>query len=490
MKTKITLLLLAFFMFVSNAYSQNTFDGSYCPGPGVSGDEYLGQLTTGALSSSGGTCEIGQIWAKVDNLGQSLRLAFKIGNAGTALIRIYIDKDNNSSTGLITDSSFGGTPAAGGAEYILQINTNTGATKLFKDLTSTTVTEVALVPGGLSGKNGDSNGCAGGDKVFVEFYIPFASIGFDPCNTTQPGTINVARYASVSGGSTNSSGCTSQQLNFGVPLSGSVTPNQSLCQGTSASQLTLTINGGINTTVQSWQDSTDGVTFTDIAGTSGLYIYAPGLLSVGNHYYRARILNTGICVNSFFSSAAKITVNAAPNAPTTTLTQPPCSGGTGTITITSPIQTGMTYSINGLTYTNTTGIFTSILAGTYSVTAKSATGCISPPSSVIITAGDNTPPVIAILPTPSTINCPATPVFAIATATDNSGTVSSLTFADVTTSGTCAGSYSVTRTWTAKDACNNSSTASQTINVQDITAPVIAALPATSTINCPATPVF
>ena len=48
----------------------------------------------------------------------------------------------------------------------------------------------------------------------------------------------------------------------------------------------------------------------------------------------------------------------------------------------------------------------------------------------------------------------------------------------------------VTRTWTATDACGNSSTASQTINVQDITAPVIAALPGPSTIDCPATPVF
>uniref|UniRef100_UPI0037519831 Ig-like domain-containing protein n=1 Tax=Flavobacterium sp. TaxID=239 RepID=UPI0037519831 len=343
MKTKFTLLLLAFFMFVSNSYAQpNSFDGSYCPGPSVSGDEYLGQLTTGALPSSGGTCEIGQIWAKVDNLGQSLRLAFKIGNAGTALIRIYIDKDNNSSTGLITDSSFGSGPAAGGAEYILQINTNTGATKLFQNATSTTVTEITLVPGGLSGKNGDSNGCAGGDKKFVEFYIPFTSIGFDPCNTTQPGTINVARYASVSGGATNSSMCTSQSLNFGVPLSGSVTPNQSICQGTSSTPLTLSINGGINTTIQSWQDSTDGINFTDIAGTSGLYVYAPGLLYVGDHYYRARILNTGICVNSFFSNAAKITVNAAPNAP--------ISGGDQTVCVASPIQT-LTATASGGTIT-------------------------------------------------------------------------------------------------------------------------------------------
>jgi hypothetical protein len=72
------------------------------------------------------------------------------------------------------------------------------------------------------------------------------------------------------------------------------------------------------------------------------------------------------------------------------------------------------------------------------------------------------------------------------TATDACGSAFTLTSADVTTNGSCAGSYSVTRTWTATDSCGNSSTASQTINVQDKTAPVIAALPAT-TIDCPAT---
>ncbi|MCK0114381.1 hypothetical protein, partial [Gelidibacter sp. F63206] len=61
---------------------------------------------------------------------------------------------------------------------------------------------------------------------------------------------------------------------------------------------------------------------------------------------------------------------------------------------------------------------------------------------------------------------------------------------DVTTPGACEGEYSITRTWTATDACGNASTASQTINVQDTTAPVIAALPAESTIDCSVTPEF
>src|SRR4029434_7934417 len=132
-------------------------------------------------------------------------------------------------------------------------------------------------------------------------------------------------------------------------------------------------------------------------------------------------------------------------------------------------------------------------AGSYSVTrtwtATDACKNISTASQTI-NVQDVTAPVIAALPGPTTIDCPATPSFAVATATDACGSAFTLTFANVTTAGACAGSYSVTRTWTATDACNNISTASQTINVQDLTAPVIAALPGPTTIDCPATPVF
>ncbi|WP_144680551.1 PKD domain-containing protein, partial [Flavobacterium cauense] len=132
-------------------------------------------------------------------------------------------------------------------------------------------------------------------------------------------------------------------------------------------------------------------------------------------------------------------------------------------------------------------------AGSYSITrtwtATDACGNSSTKSQTI-NVQDVSAPVIAALPAPSTINCPAVPQFAQATATDNCGSAFTLTFNDVTTPGGCAGSYSVTRTWTALDACGNSSTASQTINFQDVTAPVIAALPAPSTINCPAVPQF
>jgi hypothetical protein len=46
--------------------------------------------------------------------------------------------------------------------------------------------------------------------------------------------------------------------------------------------------------------------------------------------------------------------------------------------------TGLTFSIDGLTYTNTTGVFTGLSAGTYSVTAKNGAGCISLASADIV----------------------------------------------------------------------------------------------------------
>ncbi|KFE99116.1 choice-of-anchor L domain-containing protein, partial [Flavobacterium hydatis] len=139
------------------------------------------------------------------------------------------------------------------------------------------------------------------------------------------------------------------------------------------------------------------------------------------------------------------------------------SGGTGTYTY--------SWTKDGNPFASTTQDLTNILSGAYIVTVTDANSC-QQQLSVTINSGDSTKPIVNPLPAASTINCPQTPVFAVATATDNSGTVSSLTFADVNTPGSCPGTYSITRTWTAKDACNNTSLpVSQTINVVDTTPP-------------------
>ncbi|MFI0490171.1 gliding motility-associated C-terminal domain-containing protein [Flavobacterium sp.] len=139
-----------------------------------------------------------------------------------------------------------------------------------------------------------------------------------------------------------------------------------------------------------------------------------------------------------------------------------CFGGnTGSVVIT-PVGGSAPYIITP----NQTGLN----AGLHIFTITDNKGC-NATVEVIITDGDGTPPVINNLPSVTTISCPAVPVFAQAIATDNIDATVSLTFVDVKTSGACTGSYSITRTWTATDACGNTSTASQTINVQDITGP-------------------
>src|SRR5205823_5582918 len=108
-----------------------------------------------------------------------------------------------------------------------------------------------------------------------------------------------------------------------------------------------------------------------------------------------------------------------------------------------------------------------------------------------ITVVDNTPPVIGTPGANATLSCPATPNFTAPTASDVCGTASVQQVSDVTAAGTCAGSYTETRTWKAVDACGNqSATIAQTITVVDNTPPTIGAPGANGTVSCPATPTF
>src|SRR6185436_15954804 len=86
-------------------------------------------------------------------------------------------------------------------------------------------------------------------------------------------------------------------------------------------------------------------------------------------------------------------------------------------------------------------------------------------TSQVITVVDTTAPVISAVPGPTTVECPAAPVFATPTATDACDANPTLTFTDVTTAGSCPQSSVVTRTWTATDHCNNAATTSQVITV-------------------------
>src|SRR5206468_527781 len=111
-------------------------------------------------------------------------------------------------------------------------------------------------------------------------------------------------------------------------------------------------------------------------------------------------------------------------------------------------------------------------------------------ASQVIHVTDTTPPVIAGVGGAQTIHCGSAPQFSSPTASDACDASPTLTFADVTTPGSCAQSYDVTRTWTARDACGNQSTASQVIHVTDTTPPAIAGVGGAQTIQCGSAPQF
>lgn len=97
---------------------------------------------------------------------------------------------------------------------------------------------------------------------------------------------------------------------------------------------------------------------------------------------------------------------------------------------------------------------------------------------------DTAPPVLAGAPSNITVEYDAVPFPSTVTATDLCDPDSVVTFAEIRTNGDCAGNYTLTRTWTAKDACGNSSTASQIVTVRDSQPPVILQTASGETVEC------
>ncbi|WP_051397841.1 BspA family leucine-rich repeat surface protein [Runella limosa] len=114
-------------------------------------------------------------------------------------------------------------------------------------------------------------------------------------------------------------------------------------------------------------------------------------LDSGPYTVTAKNTTTG-CI----SSGLSLTVNAVPSAPATptasVTVQPTCTTPTGTIEVTAPLGTGIEYSIGGLYQTS--GTFSGLNPGPYTVTAKNTTtGCISSGLSLTVNAVPNAPAI-------------------------------------------------------------------------------------------------
>jgi M6 family metalloprotease-like protein len=91
---------------------------------------------------------------------------------------------------------------------------------------------------------------------------------------------------------------------------------------------------------------------------------------------------------------------------------------------------------------------------------------------------DTVPPTLVGVPGNLTVECDAVPTPATVTATDNCDSAVVPSFNQTRVDGSCAGNYTLTRRWTGVDDCGNSSSAAQTITVQDTTPPTITSIAA------------
>ncbi|MFM7727417.1 MAG: hypothetical protein ACKO7B_11985, partial [Flavobacteriales bacterium] len=105
--------------------------------------------------------------------------------------------------------------------------------------------------------------------------------------------------------------------------------------------------------------------------------------------------------------------------------------------------------------------------------------------SQIITFLDEEAPVFVGTPDATvTAECDNIPAAAVVTATDNCDSDVSVSFTESSEEGNCAGSYTITRTWTSTDDCGNQSSFTQTIQVVDTTAPEFNEFPIYTSAEC------
>ncbi|MGG9972298.1 gliding motility-associated C-terminal domain-containing protein [Ferruginibacter sp. SUN002] len=225
--------------------------------------------------------------------------------------------------------------------------------------------------------------------------LTYSNDGINYTNTTGIFT-GIAAGSAYSITAKNAAGCVS------LPNSGNMTaapgePDQPTLSITPPTCTTPTGTITVTNTLTGLTYSIDGINYTN---TTGIF---PGIVGGTTYSITAKIGTDCISPAATGTMAA---IPTTPSQPTVSITDPTCSTPTGTITVTSSLA-GLTFSSDGINYTNTTGIFSGIPAGAaYSITAKNATGCISTPTTGTMTTAPSTPtqPTLNITPPTCTIS--------------------------------------------------------------------------------------
>jgi hypothetical protein len=228
-----------------------------------------------------------------------------------------------------------------------------------------------------------------------------------------------------------------------------------------------------------------------------------------------------VCVNADTGTGFEVTISNGNLPPTSEAGGPytkECIGSTTTVALdgsgSDPEGSSLTYSWStscDATFDDPTLAQPTLTVNTSNVcnyncnvslivTDEDGLSCHS--DSAIVTIVDTTPPTLVGVPSDETVECDAVPPPAVVTATDTCDTSVTPSFDETRVDGSCADNNTLTRTWTATDACGNSISSEQIITVEDTTPPVIAcnapasitppdapiSFTATATDNCDDTP--
>jgi polyisoprenoid-binding protein YceI len=255
--------------------------------------------------------------------------------------------------------------------------------------------------------------------------------------------------------------------------------NQTACVG---SQVSFSVDATGSGLTYQWRKGIVELSNTgNISGatSAALIVYSVNTADVESDY---NVIVSGTCALDVSSADAFLAINQKPTAPTVTLIQPSCSAAGGTITVTSN-TTGLSFSIDGTSYTNTSGIFTSINPGVYKVTAQNANGCVSTETSVTINTQSTTPEAPTVTLIQPSCSLASGTITVSSNLTDLSFSIDGTIYTNTTGifTAVAAGDYEVTAQNT--DECISTGT-SVTVNAQPVTpeAPTVTLIQPTCTL--------
>jgi FlaG/FlaF family flagellin (archaellin) len=102
----------------------------------------------------------------------------------------------------------------------------------------------------------------------------------------------------------------------------------------------------------------------------------------------------------------------------------------------------------------------------------------------VLTVVDTQAPELSGVPADATVQCDAVPAPETVRATDNCDADVPVLFDEQRTDGSCTGSYTLTRRWTATDDCGNTASHTQVVTVVDETPPVFTFFVPLDTVQC------